>query len=199
METTDRSGRRVRSRRNTRRTPKILGLLLAVSEMTMSSSETNTRMPSITFQPLLRYEWRPSTKPFATTCQQARLLSTEAVERTVQINVLAYTSNIVIIYQKLSVPPRPPPPMVTQFTRPRGPKLEKTTPLSLADLLTFLLCLCLSLPSPLVQIWVCGSAVSSPVGSGRPTHFWPFWLPRTRMVITDSVTLHEYLHDMYYK
>jgi len=65
---TDRSGRKVRRRRKTRKTPKILGLCLAVSEITMSSRDTNTRMPSITFQPLLRYEWRPSTKPFATTC-----------------------------------------------------------------------------------------------------------------------------------
>jgi len=67
---TDRSGRKVRSRRKTRSTPKIFGLCLAVSEMTMSSNEMNTRPPSITFQPLLRYEWRPSTKPFAITCSE---------------------------------------------------------------------------------------------------------------------------------
>jgi len=64
---TYRSGRSVRSSRNTRRIPKMRVLDAAVMETTMSMSEMSTRKPSITFQPLRKYELSSSKRPPAST------------------------------------------------------------------------------------------------------------------------------------
>jgi len=54
-EKTCRSGRSVRSSRKTRRMPKIRGLFVSdMSTKAMSTSDINTRKPSMMFQPLLR-------------------------------------------------------------------------------------------------------------------------------------------------
>jgi len=64
------SGFRARSSRKTRRMPKMRGLVEAVSEMTRSTREMTTSVPSMMFQPLRRYVCSVNAIPLAITCQQ---------------------------------------------------------------------------------------------------------------------------------
>jgi hypothetical protein len=61
------NGRNVRNSLNTLKTPNILGLLLAVNVIMTSMSDTKTRAPSMTFQPLFMYACSPMKKHFAKT------------------------------------------------------------------------------------------------------------------------------------
>jgi len=71
---TNRSGRRVRRRRNTRRMPRLFRCPWdADNDTATSNNDSMTRLPSIMFQLLRRYEWEPMKKPFASTCKHSSL------------------------------------------------------------------------------------------------------------------------------
>ena len=74
------SGLRARSSRKTRRMPKIRGLVDAVSEMTRSTSEMNTKVPSMTFQPLRRQACSENAIPLAITCSHDIQQATSVIE-----------------------------------------------------------------------------------------------------------------------